>query len=72
MKWRDLIHTTSGNSLLRHTEDDTTLLVLRESTGTGLMHLQHPGGAVIPHTGHDDADGILACAVGRRSEQHIH
>src|SRR5208283_5021039 len=67
-----LIRTAELDSLLRHSEYDTALFILGNSVSPGLLHLEHPLGPVIPHTGHDDADGVSPCIAGSRTEKNIY
>src|SRR5208283_3766145 len=67
-----LIRTAELDSLLRHSEHDTALFILGNSVSPGLLHLEHPLGPVIPHTGHDDADGVSPCIAGSRTEKNIY
>src|SRR5690242_10128977 len=59
------------NRLLGHAEDYATVLVLRESGGSCLLHFEQSLRAIISHPGQNDPYGVLARIAGPGTEQDI-
>src|SRR5215467_12656787 len=67
----DFLDRAAGDRFLRHAEHDATLLVLRTRGSTKLAHLEEPSGAVVAHSGHDDAERVAAGILRGRTEQDV-
>src|SRR5271168_1057008 len=58
------LHAATVYRSLGHAVDDTGSFVLRHGHGTGGAHGAEAVGTILTHTGHDDADGVVAPLVG--------
>src|ERR1700690_878110 len=68
----DLLGRVKAHGFPRHSVDHAAGLVLRDGPGAALFHLQHPAGAVAPHSGQQDADGPGTGGLGHGAEHDVH
>jgi len=70
-QWQDFVNASQFDGLLRHSKDHAGNLVLGDSHGTGVLHLQHSVRAIVAHSGEDDANGIPSGIASGRAEKYI-
>src|SRR5665213_1567115 len=67
----DLAGGTARDRLLRHPEYHRACLILGYGRGARVFHFAQSAGAVVAHSGHDDAQGVGAGEAGGGTEQNV-